>query len=54
MSIQCPKCHESSIRRSRRRVFDLLWVAFGLMPLRCNTCEHRFFRFRRHLVIRSL
>jgi ABC-type proline/glycine betaine transport system ATPase subunit len=53
MAIQCPKCHDSSIRRSRRRIFDLLFLAFGLMPLRCNVCEHRFFRLRKNLVIRS-
>jgi hypothetical protein len=54
MAIHCPNCHDSSIRRSHRRFFDFLWVAFGLMPLRCNACEYRFFRFRRNLAIRSL
>lgn len=49
MSIYCPKCHEANLRRSRRRLFDAFLRAFGMIPLRCNLCDHRFYRFRRQL-----
>jgi len=45
MSIACPKCREANSRRSRRRLLDLPLTLFGLVPYRCNLCEHRFFRF---------
>jgi hypothetical protein len=53
MAITCPKCRESNIRRSHRRPFDFFFMLIGLVPLRCNICEHRFFRFRRSLGISS-
>jgi hypothetical protein len=46
---RCPKCRETNVRRSRRRFFDFLFRSIGMVPLRCNICEHRFFRFRRSL-----
>jgi hypothetical protein len=49
MSVTCPRCHESNVRRSHRRPHDLLPRFFGMVALRCNLCEHRFFRFRRTL-----
>lgn len=49
MVITCPKCRESNIRRSHRRSLDFFFTVFGMVPLRCNLCEHRFFRFRRSL-----
>jgi hypothetical protein len=49
MPISCPKCRERSIRRSHRRLFDILLRSIGMVPLRCNFCFHRFFRFRRSL-----
>jgi len=49
MAISCPKCRECSIRRSHRRLFDILLRIVGMVPLRCNLCAHRFFRFRRSL-----
>lgn len=49
MAITCPKCRESNIRRSHRRAFDFFLAAFGMVPVRCNICEHRFFRFRKSL-----
>jgi len=30
---------------------DFLLRGIGMVPLRCNVCEHRFFRFRRNLVL---
>jgi hypothetical protein len=45
----CPKCRESNVRRSHRRFLDLFLRGIGMVPLRCNVCEHRFFRFRRSL-----
>ena len=47
MAITCPKCRESNIRRSHRRPFDFFLTSIGLIPLRCNICEHRFFRPRK-------
>jgi hypothetical protein len=49
MPISCPKCSERSIRRSQRRLLDILLRCIGMVPLRCNSCFHRFFRFRRSL-----
>ena len=49
MSVTCPKCREPNIRRSRRRLIDIILTTFGMVPLRCNICEHRFFRFRKSL-----
>jgi len=49
MSVTCPKCHESNVRKSHRRPFDLVPRWFGMVALRCNLCEHRFFRLRRNL-----
>jgi len=47
MSLSCPKCHESSLHRSRRKAMDFLPRAFGLIAFRCNYCEHRFFLSRK-------
>ncbi len=49
MAIKCPKCHERNIRRSHHRLFDILLRSIGLVPMRCNLCDHRFYRFRRGL-----
>jgi hypothetical protein len=49
MAVKCPKCREPDIRRSRRRLHDILLRIIGMVPLRCNICEHRFYRFRRSL-----
>jgi hypothetical protein len=49
MTITCPKCHEPNTRRSRQRLLDFLFRCIGMVPLRCNMCEHRFFRFRSRL-----
>ena len=49
MAIVCPKCGAPSIRKSHRRWFDFLLRSIGMVPLRCNVCNHRFFRFRRSL-----
>ena len=49
MAVTCPKCREQNIRRSHRRFFDFVFKSIGMVPLRCNICEHRFFRFRKTL-----
>ncbi len=49
----CPKCRESNIRRSHRQFLDFVFRTIGMVPLRCNICEHRFFRFRRSLGMTS-
>jgi hypothetical protein len=51
MAIICPKCHEPNIRRSHRRMYDFLLRSIGMVPLRCNLCEHRFYRSRRSLML---
>jgi len=41
--INCPACHASSIRRSKRRsVRDYLFSVGGVLPWRCETCRTRF------------
>src|SRR5260370_36541119 len=41
--INCPACHASSIRRSKRRsVRDYLLSAAGILPWRCANCHTRF------------
>ena len=47
--VTCPKCREPNVRRSHRRFLDIFLRGIGMVPLRCNLCEHRFFRFRRNL-----
>ena len=49
MATTCPKCRESNIRRSHRRLLDFLLRTIGMVPLRCNVCEHRFFWFSKEL-----
>ena len=49
MTISCPKCRETNVRRSHRRMFDFLFRSMGMVPLRCKVCEHRFFRSRKSL-----
>ncbi len=49
MAVKCPKCHEPDVRRSRRRLIDFILRSIGMVPLRCNLCEYRFYRFRRSL-----
>jgi len=49
MSINCPKCHESNVHRSHRRSRDFVPRLFGMIAVRCNLCDHRFFRPRRAL-----
>ena len=51
MAIKCPKCRELNIRRSHRRVYDFALRAVGIVPVRCNLCEHRFYRLRRSLLM---
>jgi hypothetical protein len=53
MTTTCPKCHEPNVRRSRRRFFDVILRGLGMVPLRCNLCEHRFYRFHRQLALRN-
>jgi hypothetical protein len=50
MDIKCPKCRQPNVRRSRRRVYDFVLRSIGMVPLRCNLCEHRFYRPRRSVV----
>jgi hypothetical protein len=53
MATLCPKCHDSNIRRSHRRLFDVIFRSIGMVPLRCNLCEHRFYRLRRQIELPS-
>jgi len=47
MRIKCPKCGEFNVRRSHKRGMDFLFRAIGMVPFRCNICEHRFYRSRK-------
>lgn len=47
MTLTCPRCHDHHVRRSHRRLHDILFRFFGLIAYRCRSCEHRFFRSRR-------
>jgi len=47
VAVKCPKCHEINVRRSHRRILDILFRAIGMVPFRCNVCEHRFYRSRK-------
>lgn len=49
MSVTCPRCHESSVHRSHRKRLDILPRLFGMIAVRCNFCERRFFRSRHAL-----
>ena len=46
MDLTCPRCHDHHVRRSHRKLYDTLLKLFGLVPYRCNSCQHRFFRSR--------
>jgi hypothetical protein len=54
----CPKCLSSSVDDSRQRFFELPLSLLCLMPYRCATCNHRFWRVsdrqRRKLLPSSL
>jgi hypothetical protein len=50
MPLSCPKCREQNVRKSHRQVLDFLLSSIGLVRLRCNICDHRFFRFRKGLL----
>jgi hypothetical protein len=42
-SHSCPRCHGNALYRTHRRGFDWLLSAFGLRPVRCYTCDKRFY-----------
>ncbi len=39
----CPLCYSKRVRRSRRRAGDFLFLLFRAQPMRCRSCESRFF-----------
>ena len=47
MFIKCPECREPNVRLAHRRVMDLPWRLCGFVAIRCNLCDHRFYRYRR-------
>jgi DNA-directed RNA polymerase subunit RPC12/RpoP len=49
--LQCPKCHSERLGRSRRRglIERQLLTAIALRPFRCESCNHRFFRWPKPL-----
>ena len=49
MSVICPRCREASVHKSHRQPIDFLPRLFGMVALRCNLCERRFFRLRSSL-----
>ena len=47
---RCPNCGWQDVRRSiSKGPLDFALTAFSLMPFRCRTCGHRFYRFFRRL-----
>lgn len=45
MATTCPKCNSSAIYQSGRRSRDGLQRLVFFAPVRCHTCNHRYFRF---------
>jgi hypothetical protein len=39
----CPRCKCHALYQTRRRGVDWLMSAIGLRPVRCMTCEKRFY-----------
>lgn len=43
IDLKCRSCTSIQISRSHRRGFiDWVMGLFGLLPYRCNECDHRF------------
>jgi hypothetical protein len=43
--VRCPACEGLDVRRSYPAGWrDRLMIDFGLLPLRCRACGHRFYR----------
>jgi hypothetical protein len=47
LSLKCPKCGSSSVRRSRSTMLDRVLAIFDLKALKCRQCKCRF-RTRYH------
>ncbi len=51
-STRCPSCGSDDVRRSNQhRFLDPILSVLGFLPLRCEDCNHRFFKlsvFRRY------
>ena len=47
--LEAPELAPSTEQSLRRRAGDLLPRWIGMVPLRCNLCERRFYRFRKGL-----
>lgn len=39
----CPRCLSSTVRRSRRKLYDLPYTLLGRHASRCTACGLRFF-----------
>jgi len=42
MTIACPRCSSTDVRRSRRRVVEHVLSLLGFYPYRCWGCMRRF------------
>jgi hypothetical protein len=42
MSMSCPRCKGTSVRRSKRKGLEKALIV--VRPFRCKDCHHRFFR----------
>jgi PAS domain S-box-containing protein len=42
----CPQCQNDSSRASKARFYDLPLYMTGMIPLRCDNCQYRFYRHR--------
>jgi C4-type Zn-finger protein len=45
MSFKCPACGQSKLRPAKFRFTDLPYLLFLLTPVRCRSCNQRFFLF---------
>jgi hypothetical protein len=42
LSLKCPRCGSSSVRRSRSTMLDRILAIIGLKALKCRHCKCRF------------
>ncbi len=51
-SFSCPRCKSRDVHRSHRRGMDWLLSGMGFRPIKCLSCDHRF--YVRYSVVKGL
>ena len=41
----CPLCQSKKVRCARVKWWDFLFVIVQAQPMRCRSCQHRFYRW---------